>query len=50
MDHTYSKDELKEIATSLIEFMRPMHLRVFEIRNVLKMTYDLLDYIMLREK
>lgn len=46
----YSDDELTEIAKSLIEGLRPMHLRVFEIRIVLEKACGLLDCIVLRER
>lgn len=46
----YTTAELNEIASEIIDMLRPKHLRVFEIRQVLNMAMEKTDCIVLREK
>ena len=44
------KDELQKIAISILDGLRPKHLRIHEIRTILTMAYDLLEDTVIREK
>lgn len=49
MEKARYQDDLDNIALQVIEFLRPMHLRVFEIRRILKHVDELLECVVLRE-
>lgn len=46
----YSDDELKEIAVEIIDSLRPKHLRVCDIRKIMRYGYELIECVVLREK
>lgn len=46
----YTQDDLNKIASEIIDMLRPKHLRVFEIRQILNMAMEKTDCIVLREK
>lgn len=49
MEKDRSQKDLEDISLQVIEFLRPMHLRVFEIRYILKHVDKLLECVVLRE-
>lgn len=49
-DKIYHDKELKEIAMEIMDSLRPKHLRVCEIKKVLKFANELTECIVLREK
>lgn len=42
--------EIKSLAIQSIDMIRPMHLRICDVRRVLHCAIDALEYIVLREK
>lgn len=46
----YSDEDLKAIAIEIIDWLRPKHLRITDIRKVLNHISDLLEFVVVREK
>lgn len=46
----YNNDDLKEIAIEIIDMLRPKHLRVKEIKEILSIAIAMTENIVLREK
>ena len=40
----------RELATAIVDMLRPYHLTIFDIRRILRLTDQRLEYVVLREK
>lgn len=49
-EKVYSEDDLKEIAKEIIDMLRPKHLRVCDIKKILRYAIEKTEYIVLRER
>lgn len=45
---SFTEEELDRFAHDLLEYLRPHHLRVFEITQILKKAYKLLECVVLK--
>ena len=46
----YSEEDLISIAREVIDLLRPKHLTIRDVRNVLQCANKLLDFMVIREK